>query len=339
MKLKSILTMFYTAFILFSFPQSGYSDVINLKNGDKLSGTVLSLSKGILNFSTPYSKKIEINKTQIKSLETIHSVRVQLNNGWEIKGKLRPTEEGKYSIRTSNTNQRAVIDFNEIISINAPQEKPKAWKGKIQAGGTHQSGNTDRVSFNLGAQGKLKFDQERIELKFLTIYTEENDKITSRNTFGRMQYDHFFTEKWYGLLSMEALNDKFKNLNLRLAVGPGIGHQFWDDDVKELKLEVGITYFSEDLKNGEDRQFMTGRLAKKFDYKFSEFVSFSNDMIAFPSFEKIGDLKLRNEATLNTRLIEDWSLNLSHILDYNNDAPVGTKASDSLITFGLQYEF
>ena len=331
--------MVYTVLFLFSFPQSGYSDVINLKNGDTLTGTVLTLSKGMLNFSTPYSKKIEIVKSEIKSLETDQPVRVQLKNGWKIKGKLRPTEEGQYSIRTKNSNQRATIDFEEITSINSPQEKPKAWKGKIQAGGTHQSGNTDRVSFNLGAQGKLKFNQERLELKFLTIYTEENDKITSRNTFGRMQYDHFFTGKWYGLLSMEALNDKFKNLNLRLAVGPGIGHHLWDDDVKSLKLEVGITYFSEDLKSGEDRQFMTGRLAKKFDYEFSEWVSFSNDMIVFPSFEKIGDLKLRNEASLNTRLMKDWSLNLSHILDYNNDAPVGTKASDSMITFGLQYEF
>ena len=53
----------------------------------------------------------------------------------------------------------------------------------------------NRVTFNLGEdKGKLKFDKERIELKFLTIYSKENDKIISRNTFGRMQYDHYFTK-------------------------------------------------------------------------------------------------------------------------------------------------
>jgi putative salt-induced outer membrane protein YdiY len=339
MKLKNILTMVYTVLFLILSPQSGYSDIINLENGDKLTGTVLSLSKGMLNFSTPYSKKIEIKKAQIKSLETDQSVRVQLKNGWKIKGKLRPTAEGQYSIRTKSSNQRAVIDFKEITSINSPQEKPRAWEGKVHAGGTHQSGNTDRITLNLGGNGMLKFGQERIELKFLTLYSEENDNITSRNTFGRMQYDHFFSKKWYGLLSMEALNDKFKNLNLRLAVGPGAGYHLWDDDVKSLKLEAGITYFSEDLKNGEDTQFMTGRLAEKFNYKFSEVFSFSNDTIIFPSFEKIGDMKLRNEASLNSKLTEGWSLILSHILDYNNDAPAGTGASDSMITFGLQHEF
>ena len=56
-----------------------------------------------------------------------------------------------------------------------------------------------------------------------------------------MQYDHYFTEKWYGLLSMKALNDKLKNLNLRLAVLSGVGHHLKDDDVKSLKLEVGVT--------------------------------------------------------------------------------------------------
>ena len=72
---------------------------------------------------------------------------------------------------------------------------------------------------------------------------------------------------------------------------------------------------------------------------FSEVFSFSNDMIVFPSFAKIGELKLRNEASLDTRLKEVWSLNLSDILNYNNDAPEGTGASDSMIIFGLQHEF
>ena len=85
---------------------------------------------------------------------------------------------------------------------------------------------------------------------------------------------------------MEALYDKLKNLNLRLAVLSGVGHHLKDDDVKSLKLEVGVTYFS-------------------------EVFIFSNDLIVFPSFEKIGDLKLRNEASLDTRLTEGWSLSIS----------------------------
>jgi putative salt-induced outer membrane protein YdiY len=339
MKLKKIYAVFQVTIILLLSSQSAYSDVINFKNGDKLTGEVLSLSGGILKFSTDYSKEIKIDDSQVKSLRTNQSVRVLLKNGWKIKGKLKPTDDGLYSIRTGNSNQRAFIDFKEITSINAPKEKLKAWKGKIHAGGSHESGNTERLTFNFGGEGELKFNTERFELKFLTVYTEENDQITSRKTFGRIQYDHFFTEKWYGLLSMETLNDKFKNLNLRLAVGPGVGYHYWNDDIKKLKLEAGITYFSEDLKNGIDTQFMTGRLAGKFDYKFSEVLSFRNESVMFPSFEKVGDYKLRNEAGFNTQLAKGWSLNLSHILDYDNNAPSGTKSSDSTITFGLQYDF
>ena len=57
-------------------------------------------------------------------------------------------------------------------------------KGKIHTGGTHQSGNIDRVTVSLAGDGKLKFNKERIELKFFTIYSEEYDNITSRNTIG-----------------------------------------------------------------------------------------------------------------------------------------------------------
>ncbi len=325
-------------FLLFA-PKHGYSDEIYLKNMDKISGKVLTLSKGILKISTPYSKSIELDKSQVKSLRTNHSVRVQLENGWSVKGKLNPTKDGLYSIKGANSSRRAIIPFEEIISINAPKVKPKIWKGKVYAGGSHQTGNTDRLTISFGGEGKLKLDTERFEVKFRTIYTEEDDKITSRNTFGRGQYNHFFNDKWYGLLSLEALKDKFKNLNLRLAIGPGVGYVVWDDQVKNLSLEAGLTYFSEDLKTGVDTQFMTGRFAGIFDFQFSEILSFNNKTILFPSLENVGDYKLRNEAELNTRLAEAWALNLSHILDYDNAAPVDVKATDSIFILALQYDF
>ena len=69
---------------------------------------------------------------------------------------------------------------------------------------------------------------------------------------------------------------------------------------------------------------------------FSEVFIFSNDLIVFPSFEKIGDLKLRNEASLDTRLTEGWSLSISYP-GLQQRCSEGTCASDSMITFGLQH--
>ena len=89
MKSKSIYItslFLFCAFLL--IPKQGYSDEIFLKNKDKISGEVLSLSKWVLKISTPYSKSIELDKSQIKSLKTNHSVRVNLENGWSVKEKL-----------------------------------------------------------------------------------------------------------------------------------------------------------------------------------------------------------------------------------------------------------
>lgn len=335
---KFFLTLFSIQIFLAN-PQIGLADEIILKNGDRLSGEILSLTKGVLKISTPYSKKIGLDKSQIKLLKTNHPVRVVLENGWKIKGRLTPTKEGLYSIKSAKSQHKAFISFDEISSINAPAKNPKAWNGKVYLGGSQQTGNTDRLTFSFGGEGELKLDMDRFELKFLTVYTEEDGKITSRNTYGRGQFDHFFNAKWYGLLSVEALNDKFKDLNLRMAVGPGLGYLVWDDDIKKLNFEAGITYFSEDLIDGADNQFMTGRLAGKFSYRFSDILSFKNETILFPSFESFGEYKLRNEAGINTRLGESWSLNLSHVLDYDNDAPSDVKQTDSNLILALQYDF
>ena len=53
-----------------------------------------------------------------------------------------------------------------------------------------------------------------------------------------------FKKSLYGYLGVELLNDKFKDLNLRTTIGPGVGYQIWDDLIKLLSFEVGMSYMN-----------------------------------------------------------------------------------------------
>ena len=96
-----------------------------------------------------------------------------------------------HKLERANSNRPPKQNFNFKIPRHLKiASRPTAvpWRGPIAVA-------INRVTFNLREdKGKLKFDKERIELKFLTIYSKENDKIISRNTFGRMQYHHYFTK-------------------------------------------------------------------------------------------------------------------------------------------------
>jgi putative salt-induced outer membrane protein YdiY len=170
-------------------------------------------------------------------------------------------------------------------------------------------------------------------------YEEENDEATTRNLFGALKYDYFFTEKYYGYLSVEMQKDRFKDLNLRTVVGPGMGYQFWDDSIKFLLLEAGVAYFSENRRIAEDDEWITARLAGQFQYTFSKYLKFFDWFEMHPSLEDVDDFIARNEAGILSPIGAGWSLKLSHLLEYNHTPPPDVSKTDQLWTLGLQYSF
>jgi len=223
------------------------------------------------------------------------------------------------------------------LAINPPPVNQ--WSGAIVVAGNYQTGNTDRSALRLGADAVRRSDQDRFSMRFLYDISIEKDLLSSRSIYGALKYDYFFTKKLYGYLGVELLNDKFKDLNLRTVVGPGLGYQIWDQPSKALAVEAGLSYFSEDYKIGKDKSWITARLAANYRHKITDTIMFTNNLILYPSLENISDFSLRNEAAIATSLGSGWSLKLANILEFNNAPANGTKNTDSNFMIGLQYAF
>ncbi len=202
-----------------------------------------------------------------------------------------------------------------------------------------QSGNTDRVNASFGFEAARRSERDRFGLRFLYNYAEEDDAISARNTFGALKYDYFFTKVVFGYMGIELLNDRFKDLNLRTIVGPGAGYQVWDDSEKSLLVEAGISYFSEDLREGDDDSWMTGRLAADVSYMIGSAIVVTDRLVVYPSLENLGEYQLRNEAALTTPLVSRWSFRLSNILERDSHPPEDVKKHDVHWILGLQHDF
>jgi len=322
--------------IILVYDSEVFADEIVLTNGDTLTGTITMIENGILTLSTEYSEPIKIQTSKIKSIFTDNPVEVHLSGGEVLKGTLKTVESGEIMVEPSGERESAVISWDKLKSVNPP---PSKWEASVTVGANTQSGNTDRGSVSVGADAAKKTEQDHFRLHFLFNYAEENDEITARNTYGSSKYDYFFTKVLYGYLSIELLNDKLKDLNLRAIVGPGVGYQIWDGPQKSLQLEAGVSSFSEDLKEGQDDNWVTGRLSGDFSHKIKDTIVFSNQLITYPSLEDFGQYQLRNEAGLTTALGHSWALRLTNILERNSDPPPGVKKNDLSWLLGLQYSF
>lgn len=320
--------------VLFAAPVQ--ADELLLVNGDRLSGTVKSMDGGKLTLSTEYGGDIKIKLSSVKKIITEEPVRIHLDNGWKLKGSLTPIEGGGVRVKSAQTGQSAVVDWRRITAVNPPESN---WSGSISAGGSMQSGNTDLNSITLGFETNRKTEDDRFRLRFLHNYSDEDDSVTSRNTYGSMKIDHFVKRPLYVYFAAEMLKDEFKDLNLRTILGPGVGYSLWDDAKSSLDLEAGVTYFSQDHELGVDEQWATYRLGAEYALHWSDRLKFNVESQLYPRVDDTGDYKWRNESNIKTSLGSGWALKLTNLIEYDSKPTTGIKETDVTSTLALDYDF
>jgi putative salt-induced outer membrane protein YdiY len=333
-KITSLTALLVLAIGLGTSP--AFADKVEFGDNNILQGTVSTLEGGTLIFSTAYGDKVKIPVAQIKNISTDKPVTIKMTNDSILSGKLTTLEDGQVGVILEPMGQTVSFKWEQVKNINEP---PGRWTGSFAAGGTVQSGNVERSSVSVGFDARRDWEHDRFQFRFLHNYAEDTGNITSRNTFGAMKFDHFFTENFFTGLSLELLKDEFKDLNLRAIVGLGLGYRVWNDNVKTLELEAGATFFSEDVDLGTDDQFISGRVGITYSYKLLENLLFKDYMLYYPNFEKPKQYRLRNEASLISQLGQGWSLKLTHIFDQNSDPAPGVEDKDQQFIFALQYSF
>jgi len=313
-----------------------FADKLEFGDGNVLQGTVTTFKGGALIFSTPYAKDMKIPVDQIKTISTDKAVKLKMTNDSVLTGKLTTLDDGKVAIVLEPVGETVPFEWSQVKVINEP---PGKWSGNFAAGGTVQTGNVERSSISVGFDAKRDWERDRFQMRFLHNYAEDTGTITARNTFGALKFDHFFTDSFFTGLSLELLKDEFKDLNLRAIIGLGLGYRIWNDDVKTLEVEAGVTYFSEDLDVGMDDQFAAGRVGITYSYQVLENLVFKNYLLYYPSFEDPKEYRLRNEASLISQLGKGWSFKLTHIFDQNSEPAPGVEDKDQQFIFALQYSF
>ncbi len=331
-------SMLLLCLLLMSNPSLSNADEIVLENGDRLTGTVKSADGDSLILETDYSDPVKISKSKIKRISMNEPAEVRLSGGEVLKGTIRSEEDGKVVVGGSQGREESAVDWASVAALNPPPSDLSKWTGNVTISAGLQSGNTERTNASLGAEATRRSKNDRFTLRFQHNYAEEDDVATTRNTYGAMKYDYFFTKKLYAYLAVDLLHDSFKNLNLRTVVGPGVGYQVWEDEKKSLLFEAGVSYFSEDIEDGEDKDWITGRFASDVRYTLRG-VLLSNNLVVYPSFEDFGEYTLRNEASLASPLAAGWSLKLSNILEHDSEPPENIKKDDWYWLLGLDYGF
>ena len=220
----------------------------------------------------------------------------------------------------------------------APAPKP-LWETSANVGATVTRGNSKTLLFTAGIQSQKKREQNEIRLGLDGSYGK-NDSI--KNTeFARIfgQYNRLFTERFYGYIRAELSHDAIADIEYRLSVSPGAGYYLLKDAKQSLSVEVGPGFITEKLGNHEKNNYLTLRVAERYELKLNDKTRIWQSAEFLPQVDRFKNYLLNLEIGLETQLTTKLSFR-TYIQDsYDNEPVPGRKKNDLKLVSGIAYKF
>lgn len=322
------------------YAHAGVADVIEMKNGDRLTGKVVAKAGDTLTVNTAYGE-LALKWSEVARLSTDESAEIMLDDKTLLTGTVSGDGEGAMKIESPVIRETAPIDLARVSYINPPPEvsgRGLKLNARVNVGAARYTGNTDTQTVHVDGEAVARSLVNRYTVGALYNQSEDNGVETANNSTGYMKYDHFFSEKWYGYVNGIFNKDKFKDLNLRTAVGPGVGYQVFESEEMNLSLEGGLNYVNEDFIAAEDDSYGAGRWALNFDrYLIPEKLQFFHAHELLFGLEDTDNLLLRTQTGLRVPLFSGITGTAQINYDWDKSPPPGAKKADTGYLFTLGY--
>ncbi len=324
---------------IFSF-SSLDADEITTKNGDRISGEVITMKDGKLVIKTSYAGEIGIKWTEIADIKTEKEISVLLSDDSLIKGSPRGFEQDKMIITTSKVQEPVSFSMADVKSINPPKEPPVRIKVRVNAGLTYTSGNTEKDTEHIDGEFSARTEKNRYTAGVQLNRTEDEGVKTENNTLGYIKYDHFFSKKWFAYSNALFEKDRFKDLSLRSLIGIGSGYQFYETKITNLSLEAGINYVSENYIAAPDNSYSSGRWAITWDrYFYDKAFQLFHFHEGFMSLENSDDMFIKSRTGIRVPLFKHFNASLQYNWDWEKTPSPGREDTDTALMFTLGYLF
>ena len=335
MKGKGVIA-FFALLLVFVTSGQAAADEVWLKNGDHLTGKVLSLEGGTLVFKTAYAGDLSIKWEEVANLKTDEPIKVVLGDETTAQGPVSPGEEGKVTVKAEEVAQPITVNLANVKTINP--RPPLRMDLRINFGLNITDGNTNTQNIYGEGEFVARTDKNRYTIGAIYSRSEDENVKTEDSAIGYMKYDHFFTKKWYGYANATAEKDEFKDLDLRTSLGIGAGHQFIESERTNLSLELGPSYVNEDYIVAEDNSYIAGRWGLKFEYYIlPKSLQYFLYHTGWQSLEESEDLTLYTQTGFRIPLYKRLNLTAQFNWEYDKSPSPGKEKNDYTYILTIGY--
>ena len=337
---------------------SALADQVTLKNGDRLSGTIVKTDEDKLEMKSEFAGDVKLPWSAVVAIVSAEPLHIALKNGQTIVGVVT-TKDGKFEIAAPSGPVEAPKAEVVAVRNNAEQdlymrmEHPRLidlWAGLLDAGLSFTRGNSESTSFALTGKAARTTKRTKISLYSTEIYSRSTLAGVSNTTASairggaRVDVNLRGRSFAFGLADFE--HDRFQDLDLRSVLGGGLGYHLIKEKERTFDVFGGLTYNQEYYSQpfnppnpSTTRKTAEIVLGETLATKLGSRTTMAEQFNFFPNLSDTGDYRLQLDATAATK-IKNWlSWQVTFSDRYVSRPLLGLKNNDVLFTTGLRLTY
>jgi putative salt-induced outer membrane protein len=335
------------------------ADQVTLKNGDRLTGTIVKSDSKTLLLKTDAAGDVTIKWDSVSALASSEPLNLQLKDGQVVSGNVT-TDDGKFEISTPNGGPVAV-PRDAVVAIRNAEEQtaydrslhPRLtdfWSALLDTGLSETRGNSALLAFNLSGKAARVTTRNKLSLYATSVYATDNTSPPGRTTANSIQggarFDYNLTPRLFAFALADFAYDEFQHLDLRSVLGGGLGLHVIKTTNTTFDVFAGGDYDREKFSpnpplvlTNTTRNVAEIDAGEELSWKLNNRVSFDERLSAFPNMSDLGQYRLQFDATAATKLKAwlSWQVTVSD--RYLSNPLPGLKSNDELLSTGLRLSF
>lgn len=348
------------------------ADQVTLKNGDRITGTVVKGDGKSIVLHTDALGDVTIKFDAIQDIKTEQELHVELKGGKNAVGPVTTTD-GKLEVatKTSGTIEATPADVT-VIRNDAEQaayEKSlqplpftKGWTGGANVGFSVARGNSETENLALAFNAARTTKTDKITLYASSIDTKNNlatPSTVANIETGGLRYDRNFDGKMFVFAAADFMSNALQYLDLRAVYSGGLGYHAIKNDRTTLNFLGGINYTHETYSNGAPipptapsttptglyesygvtNRFVAMTLGEEASQKLGKSTVVTQNFYIYPDLSDTSNYRgVFNLGTVTK--INKWFAWQNQFGDvYVSNPPTSAKKNDILLTTGLNFSF
>jgi len=330
----------------------GQKIVLQLANGDRLSGELIWRADGKLRFRSPILGDLTLAESDAALLSLPEALDPAAAAHGPAPGAAPASSQPDAHARLADIPAAG----KAVSSPQAAAPAKERWKGKVELGSVQQTGRTDSLSYNIRGEAEKSAGRHALRGTGRILYAEQNDRPGADRQDAALRWRYQLSKRTFAQAQSTYYSDEIIQIQTNLEQNLGLGYRLVDQPRQVVNFGGGLTAQYREWDAGTNGWAPYAELFQDYSFKINDRISFNQDAVAqySPSDRAFNipnrhsprlvdpeeqNYKVRLNGTLQGKVTEHISVNLRFEYELDNAIQIDDARETQRLTSSIGYAF